>query len=175
VLDGVDLSSLDDRKLTKLRRDRVGFVFQSFNLLPVLDAKENLLLPLSIAHRRVDAAWFDQLVTTMGIADRLKHRPAQLSGGQQQRVAVARALISRPAVVFADEPTGNLDSKASHEVLLLLRKAVDDLGQTVVMVTHDADAASFADRLVLLADGRIAHDGVAGSSESVLDLVKAVS
>ena len=174
VLDGVDLATLDDRRLTRLRRDKVGFVFQSFNLLPVLDARENVLLPLSIAHRRVDSAWFDQLVTTMGIADRLGHRPAELSGGQQQRVAVARALVSRPAVVFADEPTGNLDSKASQEVLTLLRSAVDDLGQTVVMVTHDAHAASFADRLVLLADGHVAHDGAAGTAEAVLDLVKEV-
>jgi putative ABC transport system ATP-binding protein len=174
VLDGVDLATLDDRRLTKLRRDKVGFVFQSFNLLPVLDARENVLLPLSIAHRRADSDWFDQLVTTMGIVDRLGHRPAELSGGQQQRVAVARALVSRPAVVFADEPTGNLDSKASYEVLTLLRAAVDDLGQTVVMVTHDAHAASFADRLVLLADGRVAHDGAAGTAEAVLDLVKEV-
>ena len=174
MLDGVDLATLDDRRLTRLRRDKVGFVFQSFNLLPVLDARENVLLPLSIAHRRVDSAWFDQLVTTMGIADRLGHRPAELSGGQQQRVAVARALVSRPAVVFADEPTGNLDSKASQEVLTLLRSAVDDLGQTVVMVTHDAHAASFADRLVLLADGHVAHDGAAGTAEAVLDLVKEV-
>jgi putative ABC transport system ATP-binding protein len=158
VLDGVDLSTLDDKRLTKLRRDRVGFIFQSFNLLPVLSARENVLLPLSVAHRRVDSGWFDQLVSTMGIGDRLEHRPAQLSGGQQQRVAVARALISRPAVVFADEPTGNLDSRASAEVLSLLRHAVDDLGQTVVMVTHDANAARIADRLVVLADGRVVHD-----------------
>jgi len=175
VLDGVDLSALDDKRLTKLRRDKVGFVFQSFNLLPVLDAKENLLLPLSIAHQRAERAWFDRLVTTMGIADRLRHRPAELSGGQQQRVAVARALITRPAVVFADEPTGNLDSKASREVLGLLRSAVDELGQTVVMVTHDPKAASIADRLVVLADGCLAHDGAIDSLGSVGDLVEAVS
>jgi putative ABC transport system ATP-binding protein len=171
VLDGVDLTTLDDRRLTRLRREKVGFIFQSFNLLPVLDARDNVLLPLSIAHRRPDPAWFNQLVTAMGIADRLSHRPAQLSGGQQQRVAVARALLSRPAVVFADEPTGNLDSKASAQVLGLLRQAVDELGQTVVMVTHDALAASFADRLVLLSDGHIAHDGAAGSPEEILNLL----
>lgn len=171
VLDGVDLTTLDDRRLTRLRREKVGFIFQSFNLLPVLDARDNVLLPLSIAHRRADPAWFNQLVTAMGIADRLSHRPAQFSGGQQQRVAVARALLSRPAVVFADEPTGNLDSKASTQVLGLLRQAVDELGQTVVMVTHDALAASFADRLILLSDGHIAHDGAAGSPEEILNLL----
>jgi putative ABC transport system ATP-binding protein len=171
VLDGSDLGSLDDRGLTRLRRDKVGFVFQSFNLLPVLDAEENILLPLSLAHQPVDQQWFDQLVTTMGIADRLGHRPAQLSGGQQQRVAVARALIGRPAVIFADEPTGNLDSKASEEVLVLLRQAVDQLGQTVVMVTHDPRAASYAHDLVVLADGRVAHKGKVTSHDSVLKLV----
>src|SRR5271163_1792736 len=150
TLDGVELSSLDDDRLTRLRRSKIGFVFQTFNLLPVLDARENILLPLSIAGTKVDQAWFDQLVETVGIGDRLSHRPSQLSGGQQQRVAVARALISRPAVVFADEPTGNLDSVASGEVLELLRGAVDQFGQTVVMVTHDANAAAYADRLVVL-------------------------
>lgn len=158
-VDGTVLSSLDDRRLTKLRRDKLGFVFQSFNLLPVLDAEENILLPLSLARRPVDRQWFGTLVGTFGIGDRLGHRPAQLSGGQQQRVAVARALISRPAVVFADEPTGNLDSKASDEVLALMRRSVDELGQTIVMVTHDAHAASFADDLVLIADGRIVGQG----------------
>jgi len=174
-LAGVELTTLDDRALTQLRRDRVGFIFQTFNLLPVLNAEENILLPLSIAGRRVDRAWFEQLIDTVGIRDRLSHRPAELSGGQQQRVAVARALISRPAVVFADEPSGNLDSKASNDVLQLLRHAVDDFQQTVVMVTHDAHAASFADRLLLLADGRIVHDGVGpDSAEQALDLMKAV-
>lgn len=173
-LAGVDLTKLDDRALTKLRRDRVGFIFQTFNLLPVLSAEENILLPLSIAGRPVDRAWFDQLIETVGIGNRLRHRPAELSGGQQQRVAVARALISRPAVVFADEPSGNLDSKSSGEVLNLLRQAVDEFGQTVVMVTHDAHAASFADRLLLLADGRIVHDGASGSADEALDLMKAV-
>ena len=171
---GVELTELDDRALTQLRRDRIGFIFQTFNLLPVLDAEENILLPLSIAGRKVDREWFEQLVDTVGIRDRLSHRPAELSGGQQQRVAVARALISRPAVVFADEPSGNLDSKSSGDVLELLRHAVDDFGQTVVMVTHDAHAASFADRLLLLADGKIVHDGEAASPEQALDLMKAI-
>jgi putative ABC transport system ATP-binding protein len=171
---GVELTELDDRALTQLRRDRIGFIFQTFNLLPVLNAEENILLPLSIAGRKVDRQWFDRLVDTVGIRDRLSHRPAELSGGQQQRVAVARALISRPSVVFADEPSGNLDSKASGDVLGLLRHAVDDFGQTVVMVTHDAHAASFADRLLLLADGQIVHDGDAVTAEQALDLMKSV-
>jgi putative ABC transport system ATP-binding protein len=158
-LDGVQLTGLDDRRLTKLRRDRVGFIFQTFNLLPVLSAEENILLPLSIAGRKPDREWLSRLIDTIGIRDRLRHRPAEMSGGQQQRVAVARALVSRPAVVFADEPTGNLDSKASGDVLDLLRHAVDDFGQTVVMVTHDQHAASFADRVLVLADGRIVEDG----------------
>jgi putative ABC transport system ATP-binding protein len=171
---GVELTDLDDGDLTRLRRDRVGIIFQTFNLLPVLNAQENILLPLSIAGRKPDEEWFDKLVDTVGIRDRLSHRPAELSGGQQQRVAVARALVSRPSVVFADEPSGNLDSKASNDVLALLRQAVDEFGQTVVMVTHDAHAASFADRLLVLADGRIVHDGEAGSAEQALDLMKAV-
>jgi putative ABC transport system ATP-binding protein len=174
TLAGVELTELDDRALTQLRRDRIGFIFQTFNLLPVLNAEENILLPLSIAGRDVDRDWFGQLVQTVGIGDRLSHRPAELSGGQQQRVAVARALISRPAVVFADEPSGNLDSKSSGDVLELLRHAVDDFSQTVVMVTHDAHAASFADRLLVLADGRIVHDGEASSAEQALDLMKAI-
>ncbi len=170
----VELTTLDDRALTQLRRDRIGFIFQTFNLLPVLNAEENILLPLSIAGRKPDREWFDMLVDTVGIRDRLTHRPAELSGGQQQRVAVARALVSKPDVVFADEPSGNLDSKSSGDVLALLRQAVDDFSQTVVMVTHDAHAASFADRLLLLADGRIVHDGEAGTAEQALDLMKAV-
>jgi putative ABC transport system ATP-binding protein len=175
TIDGVDLGSLDDKALTLLRRERVGFIFQTFNLLPILDARENILLPLSIAGREVDDAWFEELVDAVGIRDRLHHRPAQLSGGQQQRVAVARALVSRPAVVFADEPTGNLDSAASGEVLALLRLAVDRFGQTVVMVTHDAHAASHADRLVVLGDGRVVHDGEALDAGGVLDLMKSLS
>jgi putative ABC transport system ATP-binding protein len=172
TLDGVRLDELDDRRLTELRRDRVGFIFQAFNLLPVLSAEENLVLPLTIAGRKPDAAWLESLMQSVGLGDRRKHRPSELSGGQQQRVAIARALVSKPAVVFADEPTGNLDSVASIEVLGLLRRAVDDFGQTVVMVTHDPGAASYADRLVVLADGRIAHDGPAGSAEEILDVMK---
>jgi putative ABC transport system ATP-binding protein len=174
VVDGVDLGPLDDRRMTELRRDKFGFVFQFFNLLPVLSAQENIVLPLSIAGRRPDREWLEQLVDTVGLADRLTHRPSQLSGGQQQRVAVARALVTKPAVVFADEPTGNLDSKASDEVLALLRRSVDDFGQTVVMVSHDAHAASVADRVVVLADGRVVHDGPAGTAEEVLDLMKTI-
>ena len=174
TIDGTEITELDDRRLTELRRDKLGFVFQFFNLVPVLSAEENVVLPLSIAGRKPDPEWLDQLITTVGLADRRKHRPSELSGGQQQRVAVARALISKPAVVFADEPTGNLDSRASEEVLSLLRHAVDDFGQTVVMVTHDAQAASVADRIVVLADGRVVHDGEAPSAERVLDLMKEV-
>jgi putative ABC transport system ATP-binding protein len=170
----VELTGLDEKHLTEVRRDKIGFIFQTFNLLPVLNAEENILLPLSIAGRQPDREWLDRLVQTVGIGDRLSHRPAELSGGQQQRVAIARALVSRPAVVFADEPTGNLDSKASDDMLALLRQAVDDFDQTVVMVTHDAHAASFADRLLVLADGRIVHDGEAVSTEQTLDLMKAL-
>ncbi len=172
-IDGAELSGLDDAELTELRRDKLGFVFQFFNLLPVLTAEENIRLPLTIAGREADGEWFERLVEVVGLSDRLTHRPAELSGGQQQRVAVARALASRPAVVFADEPTGNLDSKASDEVLRLLRQAVDEFDQTVVMVTHEAHAAAFADRLVLLGDGKVVHDGDAGSEDEVLELMKA--
>ncbi|MEA2332266.1 MAG: putative transport system ATP-binding protein [Thermoleophilaceae bacterium] len=175
VLDGVEITDLDDGDLTKLRRDKLGFIFQFFNLIPVLTAEENIVLPLSIAGRKVDEVWLRQLVDTVGLGDRLTHRPSELSGGQQQRVAVARALISKPAVVFADEPTGNLDSKASEEVLRLLRQSVDDLGQTVVMVTHDPEAASYADRLVVLRDGRIVHDAPAGTADQVIELMKEVA
>ena len=171
-LDGVELGSLDDRALTELRRDRIGFIFQAFNLLPVLTAEENILLPLSIAGRSPDKAWIEELIATVGLGDRRTHRPAELSGGQQQRVAIARALASRPAVVFADEPTGNLDSKSSGDILDLLRQAVDQFGHTVIMVTHDARAAAIADRVVLLADGRVVHDGAAGNMEEVHDLMK---
>ena len=158
TVDGTELSGLDDKDLTNLRRDKIGFMFQSFNLLPVLTAEENILLPLSIAGREPDREWLDRLIETVDLRDRLTHRPSELSGGQQQRVAVARALVSRPAVVFADEPTGNLDSHASAEVLALLRRAVDEFGQTVIMVTHEAEAAAVADRLVVLADGLIVED-----------------
>ncbi|WP_205698654.1 ABC transporter ATP-binding protein [Conexibacter sp. SYSU D00693] len=175
TIDGVDLGGLDDKRLTELRRTKVGFVFQQFNLLPVLSAEENIVLPLRIGGTQPDKAWVDRLIDTVGLRDRLHHRPAEMSGGQQQRVAVARALATRPAVVFADEPTGNLDSKTSAEILGLLRRSVDEFGQTVVMVTHDAQAASHADRLVVLADGRVVHDGEAGTADQVLDHMKAVA
>jgi putative ABC transport system ATP-binding protein len=171
-LDGVEITGLDDGELTKLRRDKLGFVFQFFNLLPVLTAEENIVLPLSIAGRKPDREWLEQLIRTVGLEDRRTHRPSELSGGQQQRVAVARALVSKPAVVFADEPTGNLDSKASEDVLQLLRQAVDEFGQTVVMVTHDPVAAAHADRLVTLRDGRIVHDSAPGSADDVIELMK---
>jgi putative ABC transport system ATP-binding protein len=158
VIDGQDITKMDDGELTQLRRDRIGFVFQFFNLVPVLNAEENMLLPLSIAGRRPERQWVEQLMRTVGIDDRRTHRPAELSGGQQQRVAVARALVSRPAVVFADEPTGNLDSKTSEEVMQLLRRAVDEFGQSVVMVTHDDHAASYADRRIELVDGLVVRD-----------------
>ncbi|HEY6551589.1 MAG TPA: ABC transporter ATP-binding protein [Solirubrobacterales bacterium] len=174
VLDGDEITSLDDGELTKLRRDKLGFVFQFFNLLPVLTAEENLVLPLSIAGRKPDGAWLDQLVRTVGLEDRRTHRPSELSGGQQQRVAVARALVSKPAVVFADEPTGNLDSKASADVLRLLRQAVDEFGQTVIMVTHDPEAAAHADRLLTLRDGKIVHDDTPGSADDVIELMKQI-
>ncbi|MEV4464847.1 ABC transporter ATP-binding protein [Micromonospora echinofusca] len=164
-----DLARLDDKRLTLLRRDRVGFVFQKFNLLPALTAEENIVLPLAIAGRRPERAWLRQVVAAVGLADRLRHRPAELSGGQQQRVAVARALITKPWVIFADEPTGNLDSRSGGEVLRLLREAVDTLGQTVVMVTHDPSAAGHADRVVFLADGRPVRDLTAPTAERVLD------
>jgi putative ABC transport system ATP-binding protein len=175
VLDGVELTGLDDAALTRLRRDKLGFIFQFFNLLPVLTAEENILLPLSIAGIEPDRQWIDRLIGTVGLEDRRTHRPAELSGGQQQRVAVARALATKPAVVFADEPTGNLDSKASQEVLALLRQAVDEFGQTVVMVTHDPEAASHSDRLLVLRDGRIVHDAAAGSPDQVIELMKDVA
>jgi putative ABC transport system ATP-binding protein len=174
-LDGVEITALDDGDLTRLRREKLGFIFQFFNLIPVLTAEENIVLPLSIAGKRPDEAWLRGIVDTVGLADRLTHRPAELSGGQQQRVAVARALISKPAVVFADEPTGNLDSKSSEEVLRMLRQSVDDLGQTVVMVTHDPEAAAYADRLVVLRDGLIVHDAEAGTAEQVIELMKEVA
>ena len=175
MVDGSEVANLDDKALTRLRRDRLGFVFQAFNLVPVLTAEENILLPLTLAGRKPDREWLDRLIAAVGLGDRLDHRPSELSGGQQQRVAVARALIHRPAVVFADEPTGNLDSASSDEVLTLLRQAADEFGQTVVMVTHDAHAASVADRIVVLSDGRVVHDGGGESTEGVLDLMKAVA
>jgi putative ABC transport system ATP-binding protein len=163
------LGSLKDKALTELRRDRVGFVFQSFNLVPTLTAKENLELPLSIAGRKPDAEWFDTVIDTVGLRDRLGHRPNELSGGQQQRVAVARALMSRPEIAFADEPTGNLDSTSGAEVLSLLRRSVDDYHQTIVMVTHDPVAAAYTDRVVFLADGRVVDELRDPTRESVLE------
>jgi len=174
TLDDVEITGLDDGELTQLRRDKLGFVFQFFNLLPVLTAEENLVLPLSIAGRKPDDAWLDRLIGTVGLEDRRTHRPSELSGGQQQRVAVARALVSRPAVVFADEPTGNLDSRSSGDVLRLLRGAVDEFGQTVVMVTHDPAAAAHADRLITLRDGQIVHDEAPGSADEVIELMKQI-
>ncbi len=167
-----DLSTLDDKRLTLLRRDKIGFVFQAFNLVPTLTALENITLPGLLAGRVVDQAWLDEVVTTVGLADRLTHRPSELSGGQQQRVAVARALAARPDVIVADEPTGNLDSKASAEILGFMRAAVDDLAQTVVMVTHDPVAASFAQRVVFLADGQIIDELADPTSRKVLERLK---
>ena len=173
-LGGTDLSGLDERQLTHLRRDRVGFIFQSFNLLPTLTAAENISLPQTIARRIPDRVWLDRVVQAVGVADRLSHRPAELSGGQQQRVAAARALAGRPAVVFADEPTGNLDSRSGGELLGLLRRCVDELGQTVVMVTHDPVAAGHADRVVFLADGRVVDELADPTAALVLDRLKAL-
>jgi len=168
------LSGLKDKGLTALRRDSVGFVFQQFNLLPTLTAGENITLPLDIAGKKPDPAWLAEVVDAVGVADRLHHRPAELSGGQQQRVACARALITRPAVVFADEPTGNLDSKSGAEVLSFLRRSVRELGQTVVMVTHDPVAASYADRVVFLADGRLVGELREPTADKVLDRIKSL-
>ncbi|GGU00835.1 ABC transporter ATP-binding protein [Streptomyces violascens] len=167
-----ELSTLNDRQLTELRRDRIGFIFQAFNLLPTLTALENITLPMDIAGRRPDQAWVQRIIGMVGLTDRLSHRPAQLSGGQQQRVAVARALASRPAIVFGDEPTGNLDSRAGAEVLGFLRDSVRELGQTVVMVTHDPVAAGYADRVVFLSDGSLVDEMVRPTPDRVLDRMK---
>ena len=172
VIDGQELSGLDDKGLTRLRRDRLGFVFQAFNLVPVLTAEENITLPLTLAGRDPDREWLDRLIDTVGLRDRLTHRPSELSGGQQQRVAAARALASRPEIIFADEPTGALDSRSGTELLRFLRTAVDDLGQTVVMVTHDPVAAAHADRVLFLADGDIVDEMVSPTADSVLDYMK---
>jgi putative ABC transport system ATP-binding protein len=170
----VDLTSLNEKQLTLLRRDKVGFVFQAFNLVPTLTAAENITLPLDIAGRDVDRAWYDQVVDTIGLRDRLTHRPSELSGGQQQRVAGARALVSRPDIVFADEPTGNLDSRSGAELLSFLREAVSSYGQTILMVTHDATAASFADRVVFLADGNVVDEMREPTADGVLDRLKSL-
>jgi putative ABC transport system ATP-binding protein len=168
----VELGSLNDRDLTLLRRRQVGFVFQAYNLIPTLNARENILLPLSIAGSKPDSAWYDQVIATVGLADRLKHRPSELSGGQQQRVAAARALVSQPEIVFADEPSGNLDSKASGELLSFMRRAVKEFGQTIVMVTHDPVTAAYADRIVFLDDGQIVDEMLDPSADAVLDRMK---
>ncbi|URM92738.1 ABC transporter ATP-binding protein [Streptomyces sp. MRC013] len=167
-----ELGALKDKQLTQLRRDKIGFIFQAFNLLPTLTALENITLPMDIAGRRPDKQWLDRVIDMVGLSARLGHRPAQLSGGQQQRVAVARALASRPEIVFGDEPTGNLDSRSSAEVLGFLRNSVRELGQTVVMVTHDPGAASYADRVIFLADGRIVDEMIAPTADGVLDRMK---
>ena len=170
----VELGDLSERDLTLLRRDKVGFVFQAFNLIPTLTAEENLTLPLDLAGRKPDASWMVNIIETVGLQDRLRHRPDELSGGQQQRVAVARALVSRPEIVFADEPTGNLDSITGGEVLDFLRGAVDDLGQTLVVVTHDAGAAAMADRVLFLADGQIVDEMSNPDADRILDRIKAI-
>jgi putative ABC transport system ATP-binding protein len=169
-----DLTRLSDRALTTLRRDRVGFVFQAFNLVPTLSAIENITLPMKLGRRKPDDAWLEHVIDTVGLRNRLKHRPSELSGGQQQRVAVARALASRPEIIFADEPTGNLDSRAGAEILEFMRNAVDDLGQTIVMVTHDPVSASYADRVVVLADGRVVDEIAHPTPDAVLDRMKRI-
>jgi putative ABC transport system ATP-binding protein len=168
----VELGSLSDKQLTVLRRDRIGFVFQSYNLVPTLDAAENITLPMALAGRKPDRAWLDTVTDTVNLGDRLSHRPSELSGGQQQRVAVARALASRPEVVFADEPTGNLDSKSGAEILEFMRHAVDELAQTIIMVTHDPVAAAYADRVVFLGDGRIVGELADPTADTVMDRMK---
>jgi putative ABC transport system ATP-binding protein len=174
VIAGTDLNTLNDRQLTLLRRDRVGFIFQTFNLVPTLTAIENITLPLDLAGRKPEQGWLDSVISTLGIGDRLHHKPSELSGGQQQRVAVGRALVSRPAIIFGDEPTGNLDSHASAEVLRLLRDAVDHLDQTVVMVTHDPVAAGYADRVVFLADGQVVDEMQQPTTAKIIDHMKAL-
>lgn len=172
LIGDVDLTTLNDKQLTLLRREQVGFVFQAYNLVPTLSAEENITLPLSLAGASPDQAWFDEVIATVGLSDRLRHRPSELSGGQQQRVAVARALVSRPHIVFADEPTGNLDTNAGAEILLFMRQAVDDLGQTMVMVSHDPVAAAHADRILFLVDGRITAEMSDPTAEGVIDRMK---
>jgi len=172
---GVEVTELDDAALTRLRRDHIGFIFQFFNLLPMLTAAENIALPLKLAGAKPDQQWLEEIIATVGLGNRLSHKPSELSGGQQQRVAVARALVSRPSVMFADEPTGNLDSTTSGEILALLRRSVDTLGQTTVMVTHDAHAAAIADRVLFLADGDIVRDLGPSSAHTILETLEQVS
>ncbi len=171
-LGDVELGSLSDKELTLVRRERIGFVFQAFNLIPTLNARENILLPLSIAGASPDQEWYEQVVSAVNLDDRLTHRPSELSGGEQQRVAAARALVSKPAIVFADEPSGNLDSKSGNELLQFMRHAVDEFGQTIVMVTHDAHSASYSDRVIFLNDGREVAEVNAPTTESILDKMK---
>ncbi len=171
---GVDLSTLDEKALTQLRRDQVGFIFQAFNLIPTLSAEENITLPMDLGGRKPDDSWLNTVIDTVGLRDRLSHRPSELSGGQQQRVAVARALASRPQIIFADEPTGNLDSRTSTEILTFMRKAVDELRQTIVMVTHDPGAAAYAHRVVFLADGRTVDELLQPTAATVLDRMKSL-
>ncbi|HMS25623.1 MAG TPA: ABC transporter ATP-binding protein, partial [Acidimicrobiia bacterium] len=165
---------LSEKKLTLIRRKRIGFIFQSFNLLPTLNAKENIELPLRLAKTKSDKGWFDKVIETVGLTDRLSHKPSELSGGQQQRVAVARALASKPEIIFADEPTGNLDSKSGTDVLKFLRSAVDDYGQTIVMVTHDANAAAYADRIIFLGDGKVVDEMHEPTADAILDRLKSL-
>jgi putative ABC transport system ATP-binding protein len=172
MLDDVDLTTLDERRLTEMRRDQVGFIFQGFNLIPTLTAEENIALPLKLARRDLDQEWFDRIVDTIGLSARLGHRPTELSGGEQQRVAAARALVSRPAVIFADEPTGNLDTRTGAALLSFLRDAVSELGQTIVMVTHDPTAASYAGRVVFMADGAVVDELAAPTTEKVIDKMR---
>jgi putative ABC transport system ATP-binding protein len=174
LIGDTDLSTLSDKELTLLRRERVGFIFQAFNLIPTLTAEENITLPAMLGGRDTDKGWLDRVVTTVGLGDRIRHRPSELSGGQQQRVAVARALAQRPEIVFADEPTGNLDSRASTEILGFMQAAVRDTGQTIVMVTHEPSAAAYADRVLFLADGRIVDQMDGPTEESVLDKLKSL-
>lgn len=174
LIGDTDITTLRERELTQLRRDRIGFVFQAFNLVPTLTAMENITLPMDLAGRKADQAWMESVVATVGLADRLGHRPSELSGGQQQRVAVARALAARPEIIFADEPTGNLDSRAGSEILAFMRSAVSDLSQTIVMVTHDPVAAGYADRVLFLADGRIVDEMDAPTADLVLDRLKSL-
>ena len=174
IIDGTDLSILKDKDLTELRREKIGFVFQSFNLVPTLTANENIRLPLMLGNNKGDEAWIQKVINTVHLQDRLTHRPSELSGGQQQRVAVARALASQPRIIFADEPTGNLDSMTGAEILTFMRKAVDDLGQTIVMVTHDPVAAAYADRIIFLADGHVVNEMTEPTADRVLDLMKSI-
>ena len=174
IIDGTDLSTLKDKDLTELRREKIGFVFQSFNLVPTLTANENIRLPLMLGNNKGDEAWIQKVINTVHLQDRLTHRPSELSGGQQQRVAVARALASQPRIIFADEPTGNLDSMTGAEILTFMRKAVDDLGQTIVMVTHDPVAAAYADRIIFLADGHVVNEMTEPTADRVLDLMKSI-